>query len=351
MTTKAQMNLIDPKSKNTIKRKLQISIAAFSTVITLLFGTVNSIIIYQDARNNMQLRIQKNTNAYNHSVENAILIYKTKIESVSMDNRVTGPSGTSEQLKENLAQLAEKYGFDSIIICDPQGITSDGSDVSDREYFKRSINGETYISSPIFSKTTGKMIMVLTAPINGDGSKGIVSAILCCDSFSKMINDISLGKSGYGFIVDKAGTVIAHKDQENVNQQLNYIEAAKTDSSFSETAKLVQNMTAGMTGFESIHLKGSQFTVGYAPIPNTDGWSIGVAANTTELMEGFYISIFIMIFFIIVFLIIALICAIRIASPIVNPIIKMVDRLELLSRGDLHSQVPEYVSDDEIGTL
>jgi len=37
-------------TKNSIKRKLQISIAALSTIITLLFGTVNSIIVYRDAR-------------------------------------------------------------------------------------------------------------------------------------------------------------------------------------------------------------------------------------------------------------------------------------------------------------
>lgn len=337
--------------KNSIKRKLQISIAALSTVITLLFGTVNSIIVYRDARNNMQLRIQENTNAYNHSVENAILIFKTKIESISKDSRIRTSTGESEQLKKDLAQLAKEYGFDSIVVSNPQGMTSDGTDIKEREYFQKSTNGETYISSPLLSKATGQMLMILSAPVNGDGSKGIVFARLSCDSFSKMINDISLGKSGYGFIVDKTGTVVAHKNQDNVNQQLNYIETAKTDSSFSDAAKMVQNMIAGKPGIESIHHKGSQLTVGYAPIPNTDGWSIGVAAKTSELMEGFYISIIIMILFIVVFLIIALICAIRIASPIVNPVIKMVDRLELLSQGDLHSEVPEYVSDDEIGTL
>ena len=347
-STKKQMGKI--MGKNSIRRKLQISIAALSMIITILFGTVNSIIVYKATKNNMKIRIQENTNAYSHSVENAILIYKTKIESISKDNRIANFSSTSKQ-KENLAQLAKEYEFDSIIVCNAKGITSDGSDVSDREYFKRSINGETYVSSPIIRKTTGKMIMVLTAPINGDGSNGIVSARLSCDSFSKMIHDISLGKSGYGFIVDKSGTIVAHKDQENVNQQLNYIEAAKTNAAFSEAAKMVQNMTAGKTDIESIHQNGTQLTIGYAPIPNTDGWSIGVAAKTSELMEGFYFSIITTIIFIVVFLIIALISAKKIASPIVNPIIKMVDRLKLLSQGDLHSEVPEYISDDEIGTL
>ena len=358
MSQEKQMPIQDTKkqlgkivSKKSIKRKLQISIAALSTVITLLFGTVNSIIIYRDARNNMQLRIQENTNAYSHSVENAILIYKTKIESISKDNRIGNSSGSSDQLQKNLIQLAKEYGFDSIVLCNTQGITSDGTDVKDREYFQKSTNGEIYISSPLLSKTTNTMIMILSAPVNGDGSKGIVFARLSCDSFSKMINDISLGKSGYGFIVDKTGTVVAHKNQDNVNQQLNYIEAAKTDSSVSQAGKMVQNMIAGKSSIESIQYKGNHLTVGYAPIPNTDGWSLGVSANTSELMQGFYLSIIVMILFVAVFLIIALISAVRIASPIVNPIIKMVDRLELLSQGDLHSEVPEYVSEDEIGTL
>ncbi|WP_124064800.1 methyl-accepting chemotaxis protein [Clostridium sp. E02] len=353
MSKEKQMPLSGRKKrmgKNSIKRKLQISIAALSIIITILFGTVNSIIVYKDAKNNMQLRIQENTNAYSHSVENAILIYKTKIQSISKDNRIGSFSGTSGQ-KENLAQLAKEYEFDSIVVSNTKGITSDGTDISDREYFQKSTNGETYISSPLISKTTGKMIMILSAPVHGDGSKGIVFARLSCDSFSKMIHDISLGKSGYGFIVDKSGTIVAHKDQENVNQQLNYIEAAKTNAAFSEAAKIVQNMTASKTDIETIHHNGTQLTIGYAPIPNTDGWSIGVAAKTSELMEGFYVSIITTIIFIVVFLIIALISAIKIASPIVNPIIKMVDRLKLLSQGDLHSEVPEYISDDEIGTL
>lgn len=115
MSQEKQMPIQDTKmqtgkimSKNSIKRKLQISIAALSTVITLLFGTVNSIIIYRDARNNMQLRIQENTNAYSHSVENAILIYKTKIESISKDSRIGNASGSSEQLQKNLTQLAKE---------------------------------------------------------------------------------------------------------------------------------------------------------------------------------------------------------------------------------------------------
>lgn len=334
-----------------IKQKLQINIAILSTVITVLFGTVNSIIIYNDAMHNMGLRIQESTTAYSHSVENAILIYKTKINAIAQDKAIRNAGSSAQQVNSILSELAKDYEFESVVITDAKGITSDGADVSDREYFQKSVAGETYISSPLISKATGNMVLILSAPISGDGRNGIVFARLTSDSFSKMINDVSLGKSGYGFIVDKTGTVVAHKDQENVNNQLNYIEASKTDPAFLGAAKMVQNMIAGKTDLEPVLYKGSKLTVGYTPIPNTDGWSIAVAAKASELMEGFYASITTTVIFVVIFLLISLICAVKIASPIVNPIIKMVERLELLAKGDLHSEVPQYQRDDEIGTL
>ena len=205
---------------NSIKRKLQVNIASLAIVITILFGTVNSFLIYNDSMINMDLRINESTNAYSHSVENAILIFKTKIEAIANDKGIEQSAGTLGQTQKLLPELAKKYGFDSVIIANTNGLTSDGVNISDRDYFKRSIAGETYISSPILSKATGDMQIILSAPIGGDGNKGIVYARLSSDSFSKMIQDISLGESGYGFMVDKTGTVVAHKNTDNVKQQL-----------------------------------------------------------------------------------------------------------------------------------
>lgn len=337
--------------RSSIKRRLQMSIAILSIAITLLLGTVNSIVTYKDAMTNMNLRIQESTVAYNHSVENAILIYKSKIEAVAQDQRL-GNSGTSSAQMENiLSDLSEKFGFDSIVVTNAKGIAMDGSDVSEREYFQKSVKGETFITPPLLRKSTGKMVLILSAPLGGDGSSGIVLARLSSDSFSKMIDDISMGKSGHGFILDKTGTVVADKNQDNVNNMLNYIEAAKKDNSFSQMAALSQDMISGNSGMKTIKLNGDRMTIGYDVIPNTDGWSIGVAAKTSELMEGFYVSILITLVFALAFLAIALFFAVKIANPIVNPIIKMIERLELLARGDLQSQVPKYQSNDEIGTL
>ncbi len=78
---------------NSIKRKLQVNIASLAIVITILFGTVNSFVIYNDSMINMDLRINESTNAYSHSVENAILIFKTKIESIANDKGIEQSAG------------------------------------------------------------------------------------------------------------------------------------------------------------------------------------------------------------------------------------------------------------------
>ena len=79
----------------------------------------------------------------------------------------------------------------------------------------------------------------------------------------------------------------------------------------------------------------------FRPIPDTDGWSIAIVANKTELMSSFYTSIGITIGSVIFFILISVIISFQIARPIVNPIISLVKRIELLEEGDLHSEVPQ----------
>ena len=54
-----------------------------------------------------------------------------------------------------------------------------------------------------------------------------------------------MGESGYGFIVDKDGKVIAHKDKATVTNETNYIEMGKSDKSFAATSANIQDMITG----------------------------------------------------------------------------------------------------------
>jgi methyl-accepting chemotaxis protein len=337
--------------KKSIKKKLQVSIVLLTVTVSLLLGVVSSVILYRDSIENMNQRLKESTAAYNIAVQQSIQIYKTKIEAISQDTTITDPAKSQNQKISRMAELAKKYEFESVIISDFEGNTTDGTNVKERDYFTKSIAGETYVSSTLLSKTTGKMVLIVSAPVQIGSDNGVVFARLSSDTFSEMVDDIAIGNSGYGFITDKDGKIIAHKDQEKVEQETNYIENAKKDSSLSELAEIIKEMAAGESGTQSATFEKSQITIGHAPIANTDGWSIGVVAYNLEMLKNLYISIGVTVAITVLFIVLSSILAIRIANPIVNPIIRMVKRIETLAEGDLNSEIPKFDSEDEIGIL
>lgn len=334
-----------------IKRSLLLGIIGLVICISAAYGIINGILFYLDAKNTISTRLTESAAAYSQSVENAINVYRSRIENIADDPAVTDSGLSQDERKELLARLAQENGFATLSVSDKDGKTSDGGDASQREYFKQSMAGNTYVSSTIVSNATGKTVLIVSAKIDAEQSEGVVIATLDSDTFSEMIDGVEVGKSGYGFIVDKEGKIIAHKNRDRVDEQTNYIEMAKTDKNYEKTASEIQDMIAGKTGIETVNFKGENMTTGYAPIPDTDGWSIGVVAKESELMSSFYKSIELTIIFTLILVVISVLFAFKIANPIVNPIIAIVERIKSLDEGDLHSEVPEVNTGNELEVL
>jgi methyl-accepting chemotaxis protein len=331
--------------KRSIKKTLLIGIIGLSVSISVLFGVVNGFLFYGNTLDNTNKRLLESSESYSQSVENAIQVYKTKIESVARDTSITS------QNKETLDALAKQYGFIDLIAVDANGKASNGIDASDKDYFIQAMNGETFISSTFQSEKLNKTILVIATKVNNGKFNGIVSGALDADTFSNMIDGVAIGKSGYGFIVDKTGKVIAHKNRETVAKETNYIEMAKTNKMYSVLSSNIKEMIAGNKGIRESKFNGKVLIMGYTPIKNTDGWSIAIVSDKSEMMTAFYQSSAITAILTVLLIGVSLLFAFRIATPIVTPIINLVKRIEALSEGDLHTEVPQVNSGDELEIL
>lgn len=339
------------KNKHSIKKTLLAGMIGLTAAVSVLCGVTNSLLLYRESVGNMETRMKENAAAYNHSVQNAIATYKQAIETVAADQRITDPSKTKDERNSAMGELAKKYGFETVAVSDANGNTSDGANISKRVYFKRSIAGKTYVSSPFMSSTTKKTVLAVSAKILSNNYEGVVVATLASDTFSKMVRDVSIGQSGYGFISDSVGTIVAHKNQSIVSALTNYITLAKKDSSLAGAASILEDMKTKESGLRSVDFNGDNLEVCYEKVPDTDGWSIGVAAKTSEMLGSFYQSIGFTAALMVVFILLAVFIAFRIAKPIADPIASLVGRIEKLSDGDLYSEVPQINSSNEIGTL
>lgn len=106
--------------------------------------------------------------------------------------------------------------IDAFIIADENGdvITSKNisKNISAREYYKRTMNGEVYISKAIYSEPDGKMVNAIAVPIYGDYRRivGMVAGICDARSYNNLI-DMSFGgkeNDSNGYVLNSDGEVI-----------------------------------------------------------------------------------------------------------------------------------------------
>ncbi len=226
--------------------------------------------------------------------------------------------------------------------------------IGDREWFQTARNGKPFISEPILSRTSQKLIQAISVPIYDNNRQivGVLSADINGLWLSEQIKDLTVGQTGYAFILGKSGTNIAHKSASLVEEQRNVIESSKSDASLrsiAEFEKVAMGNISASVGFYDY--KGSSKIASYARLKTT-GWSIIIAAPVNEFMGTVNTLRTSLLTIGIIILIVALVVVYLTARQIVQPIQTTVDALQGIAQGegDLTVRLPIH-GNDEITSL
>jgi methyl-accepting chemotaxis protein len=109
------------------------------------------------------------------------------------------------------------------------------------------------------------------------------------------LTHVFIGKNGYGFMIDKTGTIVAHKDNAKVESFVNYVTLAKSNSSYKAMGNFISHMMSSKKGTYEINFEGSEKHIYYVPVSNTDGWILAMVADQKEMMASFYQSIMVLL--------------------------------------------------------
>lgn len=126
-----------------------------------------------------------------------------------------------------LEAVADAYPWMYLVFTvDPQGMNlarSDGEalrDYSDRDYYRQALRGREVAWQTLVGKTSGKPALVLAVPIReGERIVGVLAAAMTLDDISKRLARWRRGASGYAFLVDETGKVVAHQVPRYVTAQ------------------------------------------------------------------------------------------------------------------------------------
>ena len=262
---------------------------------------------------------------------------------------------------EKLDFLKKEVAFNDLLVeaalVDAQGnmyhsVTKEIISVKDREWFKTAFGGGKFVMEPYISRATNKMIITLSVPVYDDNRNiiGVLAIATEAKWLSAQINDITVGKTGYCYILDETGTIIAHKLESLVTEKENAQEIVKTDSSLKSVAdfeKMAVEIDEPSIGFYEYN--GVSNIASYATMKTTD-WTIIIKAPKGEFMGAvntLRIAILITSIFI---LLVSFVIVYLIALVKVRPVQNSIPLLEKIAHGDFTVRLPAR-GNNEITTM
>ena len=256
--------------------------------------------------------------------------------------------------------LKKEAAFNPLIedlqISDTKGTTYSLNGIIDDSgttWYKTAVQGGRGIAEPFLSKFAHVFLIVFSVPIYNDAHNitGTLNAVIGAQKLSDDIKDIVVGKTGYCYILSKAGTVIAHKVFSLVEEQANAQEKAKTDpgcvslAAFEKQALSASSSSIGYYNYNGIHNIAS-----HTGLKSTD-WTVIVKAPVNEFMGTVSTLRLSMIGIGAIIFIVALVIVYYIARTAIKPIQSVVTALRNIAQGegDLTVRLPIHGNDEVAG--
>lgn len=290
-------------------------------------------------------------------ISEELQVTTTIVSELGCSYQLSSPVFTQEQKQQYIDQRVEAYGMVRGKLIGADGICAyDGTDYSGRDYFKRSMQGEVVVSDPVIAKTDGKLSVIISAPVYEDGDKnkdviGVVFVVPDPEFLNDIAAAVSISKNSECYLLGETGITVAHSDSAIAQEQRNNSELSQSDRSLRGIAKVEQEMMTGLTGYDTYMRNGIYKIQAYAPIAETNGWSVAVNAPLTDFMGSVFACIVIGITVGTVAVIFSVRRAKQIGQAIGEPVAKCTERLRLLAEGDLHTPAPVIQTQDETQIL
>jgi methyl-accepting chemotaxis protein len=286
--------------------------------------------------------------AYASSVEHTIDSFSKQFAVVDKNTSVVDESIPLEERKAMLLEAAETSNFKDFAIAYSSGTTYNGTDISQREYFKQAMATKgSYVSSPVVRMTDNSITIMMGKYFSANGSDYVVYGGLDADTFSKLISEVHYEENGIAFIMDKNGIIVG--TSTNLVPQLTELQGDHSlGKSMTAAAADILKNNNGNVEFD---LAGTKYISGYTKISSVEGWYVVVATPQHPILD----SIFTTALTIVVVAILATILSVIITSlrikNIAGPIAATAKRMQDMANGDVMTPAQIYRTNDEIETM
>lgn len=233
------------------------------------------------------------------NVDTSISAMQKTLESVGMTiANVKQDTGNRTYIN----RLKEKYDFDYVGIAPTNGnfistLDTEQKNISDENYFKRSMAGESTVNYVPVKILKDKAIsgILISAPIydlemSSENALGVIVAMLDMKKLSKTLNIAGFNGQGSTFIIDSKGEIILQTQRMHYSNLYNALSNTEFKSGYS-VDQMMQNLKEEKSGSAVYSDFGVEKYMHYKYL-GIDGWSVVsvieknvITAQTTRLTQ------------------------------------------------------------------
>lgn len=263
--------------------------------------------------------------------------------------------GIGQFMTENQQLIGDDFEFVAVSGIDGMAYSSTGLTFSCKhyQYYKEIMEkGESsFISNPLISPTNGKYLFYFAMPVTDRNNTlfGLIVGALPLDVVSVEISKIDEDMEGFVYIIDGNGTIIAHRDPNEIMK--NYSNMDDASSGLIGNAEMSENISMGFDGSQKIvnTVSGQTNYVFYAQIPGTS-WTFALAIPETEVMKSANRTALNIVACSIVILVILAVFISVYMTHLLKPLRVLNDSIDEIAKGDADlTKKLDIKSKDEIG--
>ncbi|MFP4349562.1 MAG: methyl-accepting chemotaxis protein [Desulfococcaceae bacterium] len=222
--------------------------------------------------------------AQNLAAGNATIAAAEHVQSSGFEGSGREIQDLDRKLRRSMGRIGADY--EAVFVTDADGLIFAGLgagqyrgiSVADRPYFQKTVQSQkAYVGAMVQSRVTEQPVVPVAAPIFSESEKfiGVLVTVLKADFLVEEITGIHIGQTGYPYLLNEEGVVIAHPNSELVfNTDINKLEGMEA---------IAERISRKETGIEPYVFQGTSKIAGFTALPLT-GWTLVATQNVAEYL-------------------------------------------------------------------
>ena len=340
----------------TLQKHLVSQVTRLFLMVVIALIVVSGAFLYFSNLNTLHDMANVALSSTSSAVEQTLHTLEVNAMNVAALETIRDTGASKAEKLEAMDGVREQNHYDEVgfVELDGKGYSNYGDfDFNDQLHFQATSKGNVFVGEPIINRLNGDIIIISGAPVyNHEKLVGTVYIVDLVASVNDKIGEITFGKTGYAYIINKEGTVIFHKDEQQIADQTNAITMQQSDRKYASLAKATKKILSSTEqGTITYRQNGRSRFAAYCPVKGHEDWRLIMTAPNSEFTSIVLISLLVNSLIGVLLLMLNVGLMKRQIKDIIYPVDLVTKRLVKLAKGDLQTPVEVINTGDELAVL